>query len=94
MWLMEYSFQSVASGQWKMEIYLFSQRIYKKTIPYSILMSRYKNIAYVPQCSNSPGYMHLKDFDSSSSSFIAQRSSKNQLGAWYLYALVDFFEHA
>ena len=47
---------------------------------------------YVPVLKfNSPGYMHLKDFENSSSSFIAQiynldiydLSSLNQLVAWY-----------
>ena len=46
-------------------------------------MSRSKNFACVPLCSsfsfNSPGYMHLKDFENSSSSFIVQRSSMNRL---------------
>ena len=59
-------------------------------------MSRSKNVACVLVCSsfssNSPGFMHLKDFENSSSSFIAQRSSMNRLAAWYLYALVDFLE--
>ena len=65
-------------------------------IPSSILMSRSKNVACVPLCScfscNSPGYMHLKDFENSPSSFIAQRSSMNRLVAWYLYDLVYFLE--
>ena len=38
-----------------------------------------------------PGYMHLKDFENSSSSFIEQRQSMNRLVGWYLYALIDFF---
>ena len=53
----------------------------EENIPSSVLMSRSKNVACVPLCSgsssNSPGYMHLKDFENSSSSFIAQRSSMN-----------------
>ena len=57
-------------------------------------MSRSKNVACFPLCSsfssNSPGYMRLKDFENLSSLFIAQRSSMNQLFAWYLYAPVDF----
>ena len=57
-------------------------------------MSRSKNVACFPLCSsfssNSPGYMRLKDFENLSSLFTAQRSSMNQLFAWYLYAPVDF----
>ena len=57
-------------------------------------MSRSKTFASVPLCSsfsfNSPGYMHLKDFENSPSSFIVQRSSMNRLVACYLYALVGF----
>ena len=37
------------------------------------------------------GYMHLKGFENSSSSFIEQRPSMNWLVAWYLYALINFF---
>ena len=58
-------------------------------------MPRPKNFASVPRRSsfsfNSPGYMHLKDFENSPSSFIIQRSSMNRLVACYLYALVGFF---
>ena len=36
---------------------------------FSILMSRAKNVAYIPLCSSfifhSPEYMHLKDFENS-----------------------------
>ena len=57
-------------------------------------MSRSKNFACVPLCSsfsfNSPGYMHLKDFENSSSSFIVQILSMNRLVACYSYALVGF----
>ena len=59
-------------------------------------MSRSKNVACVPLCpsfsSNSPGYMHLKDFENSSLLYIAQRSSMNRLLSWYLYPPVDFLE--
>ena len=34
----------------------------------------------------------LKDFENSSSSFIAHRSSMNRLTAWYLYGPADFLE--
>ena len=36
--------------------------------------------------------MHLKDFENSPPSLIAQRSSMNWLVIWYLYALVYFLE--
>ena len=49
-------------------------------IPSSILLSRFRNVACVPLfswfSSNSPGYMHLKDFENSSSAFIAQNYIK------------------
>ena len=65
-------------------------------MPSSILMCRSENVACVPLCSsfssNSPGYMHLKDFENSSSSFMVQWPSMNQLLAWYLYPLVGFLE--
>ena len=52
-------------------------------------MSRSKNVAFVPRyssfTSNYPGYIHLKDFENSS-------SSMNRLVAWYLSAAVDFLE--
>ena len=42
-------------------------------------MSRCRNVVCIPLCSsfspNSPGYMHLKDSENSSSSFVEQRSS-------------------
>ena len=34
----------------------------------------------------------LKDFENSSSSFIAHRSSMNRLTVWYLYGSADFLE--
>ena len=61
----------------------------KTNTPSSILMSRSKNVACVPRyssfTSNYPGYIHLKDFENSS-------SSMNRLVAWYLSAAVDFLE--
>ena len=50
-------------------------------IPSSVLMPRSKNFASIPLCSNYPGYMHLNNFENSSSSFIAQRSTMNRLVA-------------
>ena len=59
-------------------------------------MSRSKKAACVPSCSsfssNYPGYMHLKDYENSSSLFISQRSSMDRLAARYFYALDDFLE--
>ena len=36
--------------------------------------------------------MDFKDFENSPASFIAQRSSLNQLVAWHLYAALYFLE--
>ena len=51
-------------------------------------MSRCRNVVCIPLCSsfspNSPGYMHLKDSENSSSSFVEQRSSMNRIEAWHL----------
>ena len=56
-------------GMWTMKngnLSLLSKSLYT-IIPSSILISRSENAAYVPLCSrfssNSPGYMHLKDFE-------------------------------
>ena len=51
-------------------------------------MSKSKNGAFVPLysnfSSNSPVYMHLKNFENSPSPFNAQRSSIDRLVVWYL----------
>ena len=85
-------------GMWTMKnwnLSLLSNSL-QTNIPYSILMPRSKNIAFVPLCStfssNFPGYItNSKDFENLLSLFIAQRSSMNRLVAWY-YALFDFLE--
>ena len=78
-----------------MEISFFYQRVYKE-ISHSVLMYISKNVTFLSPCSsfssNSPTYMHLKDFENCSSAFIAQRSSMDRVVASYLYALVDFLE--
>ena len=60
---MEYCFENVACGQWKIENCLFCQGVL------SILKFRSKNVACVPLCycfsSYSPEYVHLKDFEDS-----------------------------
>ena len=71
---------------------LFSKSLWTDILS-STSISRSKNVACVTQCSsfssNSPGYIHLKGFENSSSSFIVQRLSMNRLVAWYLQALLQ-----
>ena len=71
----------------------FSKNL-QRNVPSSVIMSRSKNVAclalFSSFSSNSSEYMHLKDFENSSSLFIARRSSMTQLVALYLYVLLTF----